>query len=247
MREQGGMEMGVEEREEWSSETCVYRPDDQTARSSSTAPVPQLSIWNSRMRIFMYAEVLFQRQRGWEKLISVCASPKSRDGATEKAQTGNKIKLSRRTSSCQTKKTEMQMFFIKPKRSAEIFSKCDLTFDPVTEETRQGLYFPLRISLKIRYITNLTQTPMCVDNISSNLMFWYSLATWEFSLYFSDGFLLEMPFIDVTTKVQLAEKSWATKKWSKFEDSAPSVSVSSVANHTSACFHQFSESCCGFI
>lgn len=111
MREQGGMEMGVEEREEWSSETCVYRPDDQTPRSSSTAPVPQLSIWNSRMRIFMYAEVLFQRQRGWEKLISLCGSPKSRDGAAGKAQTAIKIKLSRRTPCCQTKKNEMQMVF----------------------------------------------------------------------------------------------------------------------------------------
>lgn len=52
--------------------------------SSSTSSVPKLRIWNSRMWIFIYAYVPFQRQRGQAKLISLCESLKSWDSAKEK-------------------------------------------------------------------------------------------------------------------------------------------------------------------
>lgn len=52
--------------------------------SSSTSSVPKLRIWNSRMWIFIYACVPFQRQRGQAKLISLCESLKSWDSAKEK-------------------------------------------------------------------------------------------------------------------------------------------------------------------
>lgn len=198
--------MGVGEREKRSSETCVYRPGDQTARSSSSAPVPQLSIWNSHMWIFIHAQVLLQRQRGRAKLISLCGSPKRKSW--------------RKSPDWKQNKAPPENFILsdEEKWNANVFDQTEAFWQKYLPSlirtltpARQRLYFPLRSPLSIRCIGILTQTPMCVEHIYSNLMFWYLLETWRFNLCFSDAFLLEMPFINVTPKVQPSAKVWEQK------------------------------------
>lgn len=108
-REQGDMETGVEESENWSSETCVCRPDDQTPRSSSTAPVPKLSISNSHMWIFICADI--PKAKRPNKIDLSTRIPEEPNLSWRKAKVRNEIKLCRRSPCCQMKKTEMQMFF----------------------------------------------------------------------------------------------------------------------------------------
>lgn len=189
--------MGVEEREKRSSETCVYRPDDQTRRSSSGAPVPQLSVWNSRMWIFIHAEVLLQRQRGRAKLISLCGSPKSRSWRKSPDWKQNKAPPEKFLLSDE-EKWNANVFDQKEAFQQKYWPSLIWTLTP----SRQGLYCPLRSSLNIRCIRILTQTPMCVEHIYSDLMFWYLLATWRFNLYFTDVCY----FINVTPKVHPSAK-----------------------------------------
>lgn len=118
MREQGDMETGVEERENWSSQTRVCRPDDQTPRSSSTAPVPKLSISNSRMWIFICADV--PKAKRPSKIDFSARIPEEPNLSWRKAKVRNEIKLCRKSPCCQMKKTEMQMSLTKPMQSAEL-------------------------------------------------------------------------------------------------------------------------------
>lgn len=183
-REQGDMETGVEESENWSSETCVCRPDDQTPRSSSTAPVPKLSISNSHMWIFICADI--PKAKRPNKIDLSTRIPEEPNLSWRKTKVRNEIKLCRRSPCCQMKKTEMQMFFcfFLPNNAIgrnilNVWSDLWPHHWGISSGLWKKLYFPLRSSLNIRYIK--TETLTCVEHIYSNVMFWYSLATSGFS------------------------------------------------------------------